>query len=127
MLADDDLSRVFMDRPVFSEEQVARIVAAAVLPGTWHRSPAESTVGDHITREFEALEEAVGPHLARAYTAPRMTSTRTVGGRTRRPTAVRRPSSRKRQSALEKLFRSLLLPAVGLIVFWIYMNSITGK
>ncbi|WP_309620996.1 nuclease-related domain-containing protein [Salinibacterium sp.] len=133
VLADDDLFRVFMDRPVFSEEQVERIAAAAVLPATWHRSPSESTVGDHITREFEALEEAVGPHLARAYTAPPKAPAPNARNRDRRPAAsrsrpaaARRPSSRKRQSAFERLFRSLLLPVMGLVGFVMYVNSITG-
>lgn len=145
VLADAELFRVFMDRPQFSDEQVARIVAAAVRPATWHRSPAESTAGHHITREFEALEEEVGPHLARAFVAPSKVSVprmpapsardRVGYGRARpnatrnraRSAASRRPASRKRQSYLDRLFSGVAVPAAGLFGLWIYLNVITGK
>lgn len=138
VVSDADLLRVFTDRRVFSEEQVARIAATAVIPETWHRSPAESTLGHHITREFEALEHAVGPHLARAHVSlrqnhvpsrPNSTSgTRRPSTRTAsRPPASRRARSRKRQSPLERLFTAVALPAAALIGLWAYMNVLTGK
>jgi Nuclease-related domain len=139
VLADAELFRVFTSRPEFSDEQVGRIVAAAVRPETWHQSPAESTVGHHITREFEALEEEVGPHLARAFAAPAKVSAprmpapsarNRVGSsaprRTRTPTPSR-SRGRKRQSSTEKFFSGLIFPAAGLLGLWLYTNSITGK
>lgn len=135
VIADQDLLRVFMDRPIFSEEQVARIATAAVRAETWHRSPVESTIGHHITREFEALEEEVGPQLARAYPDPRknIRPARTAAARAPRTTAPPRARSsrsrtvRRRRSALEKIFRGLMIPVAGLIGLWLYLNSITGK
>ncbi len=140
VLADDDLYGVFVDRPVFSEDQVARIAAAAVRPETWHRSPSESTIGDHITREFEALEDAVGPQLARAYIAPRtaasVASMPSPSARDRlgygasgpaRPRNTRSRRGRQRQSPLEKLFSGLLAPAAIIFGLWIYLNTLTGK
>jgi hypothetical protein len=44
-----------------------------------------------------------------------------------RPTAARRPHSRKRQSALDRLFNAVALPAAGLFGLWVYVNTVTGK
>ena len=143
VLSDNDLSQVFMDRPVFSEEQIARIAAAAVRPETWHQSPSESTVGRHITREFEALEDAVGPHLARAFITPRKTPVPSMpspsvhdrvgcgaAGPAPRLTKTSPPTRsrvRKYQSATETFVGTLLLRIAGLLGFWVYVNMITGQ
>lgn len=141
VVSDRGLSDVFGGRPVFNKEQVARIAAAAVLPGTWHRTPALSTGGHHITREFEALETQVGPHLARKYTEPRPVSAPVPATRDRSsyrsqpPTRTRMRASapsrsrrrRRRESTTEKLLSGLIFPLAGLIGVWVYLNSLTGK
>lgn len=70
VVSDTRLLNSLRGRPIFSVEQVTRILDAAVRPETWHRSPAESTSGASIAREFLALEEALGPRLAQEYAAP---------------------------------------------------------
>ncbi|MGV8896206.1 MAG: nuclease-related domain-containing protein [Rhodoglobus sp.] len=137
VLADKHLIRVFMDRPIFSEEQTARITAAAVRPETWHRSPTTSTAGIHITREFEALETEVGSHLVGEYTVPTTISTTPAApvSRKARKTAPIRPRESgqakarlkcSRQATVEKLLSGLFLPVVGLALLWIYGSAIVG-
>lgn len=137
VLTQDELLRAVSGRPVFSEEQVARIIEAAVLPQTWHKAPKLSTVGRHITREFEALEEAVGPRLARPVVAP---SRAQSVARSNRP-AARRPASsrpaarsngarsrnrRRKESPLESLFKMAAFFTLAAVVYGIYMNYVAG-
>jgi hypothetical protein len=134
VLGDDELLARFASRPVFSAEQVARIVDHAVLPGTWHQAPAESTVGRHISQEFEALEAAVGPRLAqpvvratarptvtRRATSSRPPTRRPARGPARRPARGRKP----RKSGLEKLIGGLLGPLVALAIAWVALQYLT--
>ncbi|BAS12418.1 conserved hypothetical protein [Arthrobacter sp. Hiyo8] len=47
-------------RPVLTPEQIARIVAVAALPGTWHRQPAAPGDAIALQRGFAALRTEVG-------------------------------------------------------------------
>ncbi|GAA5198108.1 hypothetical protein GCM10023346_34480 [Arthrobacter gyeryongensis] len=54
-------------RPVLTPEQLARIVAVAGLPGTWHRDPAAPGDAVALQRGFAALRtEVVGARRRRA-------------------------------------------------------------
>ena len=59
------LLRTLSTRPVFSFEQVQSIVAAAVLPGTWHKKPLPAEDGVAINLAFEALHDGVSVMDAR--------------------------------------------------------------
>jgi hypothetical protein len=54
-------------RPVFSLEQVQRIVDVAVMPGTWHKKPQPSEDGVAISLAFEMLHEGVAVMDARIH------------------------------------------------------------
>ena len=132
VLRDVELLTTFAARPIFSAEQVARIVDQAVLPGTWHQAPQTSTIGRHISREFEALETAVGPRLAQpiARPIPSLTPTQQRPSRpvASRP-AARRPSRgrKPRQSALEKLIGGLLGPVAAAAIGWTMLNYFSQR
>lgn len=132
VVRDTELMPVFTTRPIFSVEQVERVVARAVLPETWHRAPTPSTVGRHISQEFAALEEAVGPRLAQPVVRARPAAQRVASSRppVRRPAPRRpgrRPARRPRQSALEQLIRGLLIPTGGLVALWMVLNHFTQR
>lgn len=63
VLRDTELLDELFQRREFSDEQVARIVDAAARPETWTDAARPSTAGQHISREFEALQQEVGPRL----------------------------------------------------------------
>lgn len=113
-------------RAIFSEEQVKRIVDVAVLPATWHSSPVVSTVGRHITREFAALEEAVGPRLAEPIIKQHVPHPRK---RTVTRTTSRAPRSRGRQkkSVAERLFTELAMPIFGIVMALAILNAVTHR
>ncbi|MEX5236167.1 nuclease-related domain-containing protein [Kocuria arenosa] len=47
-------------RPVLAPEQIARIAAAAVVPGTWHNNPAPSEDPAALQERFTELRSSVG-------------------------------------------------------------------
>jgi hypothetical protein len=59
IVAERRLLRTISTRPVFSLEQVQRIVDVAVLPATWHKTPAPAEDGRAINTAFEALHDGV--------------------------------------------------------------------
>ena len=60
VLTERQLLRWLDRRPhVLDPEQVSRIAAAAVVPRTWHRSPAEPGDADTIQQNFPALRSLV--------------------------------------------------------------------
>jgi hypothetical protein len=130
VISGDQLLGAIRGRALFSTEQVARIAEVAVRPETWHSSPVTSTVGRHITQEFEALKDAVGPRLAQPVVrAP---------ARVPRARAVSRPASRqqaprnrrRQKSTLERLFAGLagiMGPVVFLVIVWNTLNSHSGR
>lgn len=63
VLGDRELASAIHRRREISNEQQARITAAALRPDTWHDSPTASTKGDHIAQEFDALHAEIGPFV----------------------------------------------------------------
>ena len=119
-----------------SDEQVAKIVDAAVRPSTWSASDGLGLTGEvplsgaHLAREFEALEREVGPRLE----MPRG-QVRTVSPRPRQPARAqsgaassprnrstnsrsRNSRSRRKASLLERLLSGVVLPIVGALLFY---------
>lgn len=133
VLRDSELLAAFATRPVFSPEQVERIVERAVLPATWHDTPVPSTIGRHISLEFEALEAAVGPRLAQPVARPpvmRAPSQRrpSRASASSRPPA-RRPSRKRtpKQTPLEKFIGALIAPVAGLAIMWGVVSYLTNR
>lgn len=130
VLRDVELLAEFATRPVFSFEQVQRIVESAVKPETWHTAPAVSTVGRHISQEFEALEAAVGPRLAEAVPRPiapprpRTSAPRPQARRTARAPSQSRSRRKPKQSRLEKLILGLIMPVIGFVVMFGILNHL---
>ena len=123
VIRDSDLLASLEGRRVFSTEQVERIVAGAVKPETWHQAPVESSVGRHISQEFEALEAEVGPRLAESVVAvkpPRRAPTRSrrVRSTTAPPSRSTFRSGRKKRSLGDKLIFDVAMPAAGLFGLW---------
>ncbi len=144
VVRDSEVLDEFPGRREFSDEQVARIVDAAVRPSTWSPSASdswslaspESASGAHLAREFEALEREVGPRLE----MPRG-QVRTVAPRSSRParpqsistspsrsrsTNSRSPKSRSRRKAslLERLLTGVVIPVIGFLIFWWVIQQI---
>ena len=122
VIPDSDLLASLEGRSVFSAEQVERIVSGAVKPETWHQAPVESSVGHHISLEFEALEAEVGPRLAERVVAVnqprRAPAPRTP--RVRSTTAPRSRSTRRKKRSLgDKLIFDVAMPAAGLFGLWV--------
>lgn len=59
VVVDHQLLGVLQTRPVFSEEQVARIVSAAARPKTWHSRPATPVDGQALAQDFDALHAEI--------------------------------------------------------------------
>ena len=98
-MPDSAILRAFAGRPVLDRTEVQRLQAAAVNAETWHVAP-RSTSSLAIAEEFAALEEAVGPSLARPIVAPSRAGRPVSSGRVRSrpPRAARSSSSRRRKS-----------------------------
>ncbi|GHF11770.1 nuclease-related domain-containing protein [Pseudolysinimonas yzui] len=116
-------------RREMSDEQLTTVMDAALRAETWHRSPQPSRPGTHLTQEFQALRDAVGPALettrplAAASSRPLDRRPARTHIPSRRPV---RSSRRRRRSIGEELFR-LVVPFVGLLAAWYYLASIFGK
>ena len=114
VVSDLELVGALHRSPELNDAQVEQIVAAAVLPGTWHDSPRPSTVGAHIAREFDALESAIGADVARrlAEQAAVREAERITAKAARRPTrtTAARPPARKPTSTTTHM-RTMLPPA----------------
>lgn len=118
-------------RREMSDEQLTTVMDAALRAVTWHRSPQPSRPGLHLTQEFQALRDAVGPALES--TRPAVAAAYTSRPVTRRPVRTRTPSRRparssrrRRRSIGEELFR-LVVPFAGLFAAWYYFANIYGK
>lgn len=77
-----------------SDGQLNRMLAVAVLPGTWHEAPKPSAPGEYIAREFDALHAELGPQIKAMIAAKQAerTAARTRGGSCRSSPA-RQPDS----------------------------------
>ncbi|HOY83585.1 MAG TPA: hypothetical protein PLB92_15740, partial [Rhodoglobus sp.] len=135
VVRDTELFNVLLVRREFSDEQIARIVDAAIRPDTWSDSTTPSTLGTHVAREFQALEQEVGPRLslprgvARAGVQSRSRQARPAAARSRqaRPPAARSSRRRPKRSRVERLFAELALPIAGLIGIWVWVQMMTAK
>ena len=100
VMPDSSIMRAFAGRPVLDRAAVLQLQAAAVKAETWHVAP-RSPSSLAIAEEFVALEEAVGPSLARPIVATSRVGRAVSSGRVRsgapRPSA-RASSSRRRES-----------------------------
>jgi hypothetical protein len=133
VVRDTELLNVLRTRAEFSEEQVARIVDAAARPETWSENATPSTNGARVSREFQALEQEVGPRLSlprgqvRAAPARAQRPARSYSSARSQPSRSRSRSSRSRrprQSLGSRLLTDVLLPAVGFILVWIVYQQI---
>lgn len=128
VLRHSELRNVELERQAFSPEQIARIVASAVAPATWHDRPVASTAGPHIVREFLALEEALGPRLA-APSAPRSVPREGSSGYARRParsgtgSSSNRRRSRSRSRRNDPSVGQLLLSLGALVGIWVWLSN----
>jgi hypothetical protein len=118
-------------RREMSDEQLAKVMDAALRAETWHRTPQPSRPGAHLTQEFQALRDAVGPALAstRPAAAAAYSSRPVVRRPARTRTPSRRParsSRRRRRSLGEELFR-VVVPFAGLFAVWFYFTNVYGK
>ncbi len=135
VVRDTELFNALLVRREFSDEQIARIVDAAIRPDTWSDSTTPSTLGTHVAREFQALEQEVGPRLslprgvARAGVQSRSRQARPAAARSRqaRPPAARSSRRRPKRSRVERLFAELALPIAGLIGIWVWVQMMTAK
>ncbi|WP_242616348.1 nuclease-related domain-containing protein [Microterricola gilva] len=120
---DSELLGALQSRRIYSDEQVQRIVDAAVRPRTWSLLPVSTVDPRDLQSHFEALE----PELAAD--ARRLSQVASKGAATARPqrTAPSRPPSRrpskKRRSILPGLMK-LAVFAVALIIAVNYLGSL---
>lgn len=145
VLRDSELLGALDGRREYSDEQLQRIVDAAVRPTTWSSSAsdswslvgAESPSGAHLAREFEALEQEVGPRLelprgqVRSVTprSPARTQSRPASSPRNRPTNSRSRKSRSRRKAslLERFIGGFVLPILGALLFyWVIQQALAN-
>lgn len=140
VLRDTELLDAFYVRREFSDEQVQRIVAAAVRPSTWSQQGSdgwsltgtEVTSGANLAREFEALEQEVGPRLELPRGQVRSAAARPAATARsgRRPASTprqrstssrsRTSRSRKKKPVWERLLVEVLFPIASLaLTAWI--------
>ncbi|WP_210481529.1 nuclease-related domain-containing protein [Naasia sp. SYSU D00948] len=127
VVADWELLGSLEGRPVFSQEQVDRIVAAAVRPETWHASGASDIDTRTLAIQFDAIvarelhgavpapldgASAALPHEARQPTKARARAAQPATPRRKTATGSRRRSGRS--SALVKL------AGIGVAIWMIY-------
>jgi hypothetical protein len=147
VLRDSELLGALNGRREYSDEQLRRIVDAAVRPTTWSQrgsdgwslTGAESTSGANLAREFEALEQEVGPRLELPRGQVRSSATRpTALARSgRRPASTSRPRStssqsrntrsRRKKPVWERLLTELVFPIASLaLTAWILQQVFTS-
>jgi hypothetical protein len=131
VISERGLLPLLTSRRELSDEQLTTVMDAALRAETWHRSPQPSRPGTHLTQEFQALRDAVGPALET--TRPAAASAYSSRPAARRPVRTRTPSRRparssrrRRRSIGEELFR-LVVPFAGLFAVWFYFTNIYGK
>jgi hypothetical protein len=132
VVSESGLLPLLTSRRELSDEQLTTVMDAALRAETWHRSPQPSRPGTHLTQEFQALRDAVGPALET--TRPVVAAAYSSQPVARRPVRARTPSRRparssrrrRRRSIGEELFR-LVVPFAGLFAAWYYFANIYGK
>lgn len=131
VISERGLLPLLSSRRELSDEQLTTVMDAALRAETWHRSPQPSRPGTHLTQEFQALRDAVGPALeaTRPAAAPAYSSRPVARQPVRSRTPSRRParSSRRRRRSLGEEFFRLAVSAGGLFALWYYFTYIYGK
>lgn len=127
VVRDTELFNALLVRREFSDEQIARIVDAAIRPDTWSDSTTPSSLGTHVAREFQALEQEVGPRLSLPRGQARSVEPRAQARRSysrgssapRRQYSTPRRSARKKPSLLERFLVAVLgMGALMLLAFF---------
>jgi hypothetical protein len=144
VISDAHLLPTIQGRRVMSDQQLARLWEVAILPETWHTRPQPSLPGSKLAREFDALDEAVGWHIARRGQQPDVgvaarpvratariaaaSSTRPVQrtAATYRAPQRRRTGRRSRRSTAEVFVRAFA-PFAGLLIAWFAFVQITSR
>ncbi|WP_235499193.1 nuclease-related domain-containing protein [Leifsonia sp. Root60] len=129
VVRDHDLLAAFMRAGRrYSDEQVARIAAAAARPETWSRLPLEAVDAHSLISNFEAISLSPPERRPSKATSPRPAAKAMPSVlRTQRAPRSTRPSNRrtrrKRKSALPDLFKFAL--AVTLLIVGLnYVNNL---
>lgn len=114
-----------------SDDQLNRMLDAAMRPEVWHTSPVASAPGRHLGREFDALREAVGPALDS--TRPDVVRAPSRSVRAQRPSRApaARPVQKRTSSKRRRSRGSELLGAIGsfgvLFAVWYFFTNVYGK
>jgi hypothetical protein len=131
VVSDAELLDILCGRPVFSTEQVAQIVRAAIKPETWHDNPRTELDGSSVAIQFNAimardaqaaLSAAAGSNTnnaARASAparAPWRTPSRSAASPRRSGSGSRRRA--KKSSTGEALVKLIVL-GVALLIFYV--------
>lgn len=134
VVADWELLAALQGRAIFSGEQAARIIAAAVRPGTWHENPTPVDDGRAVAIQFNAIIARAlqgAPPAPDPVAAPSVVlapNSRTAGQR--QPTASPARSSpspaprrrtRKRQAGAGEALAKVLAIGFGI---WILYGSV---
>jgi hypothetical protein len=116
-------------RRELSDEQLTTVMDAALRAETWHSSPQPTRPGTHLTQEFQALRDAVGPALetTRPVAAASSRPAPRPAARTRIPSRRPARSSRRRRRSLREEFKRLAVAAAGFFALWHYLANIYGK
>lgn len=131
VVSDRALLAFITRRREVSDDQLNRMLDAAMRPEVWHTSPVASAPGRHLGREFDALREAVGPALDS--TRPDVVAAPRDPGRaprgswtpTTRP-ARTRGAKRSRKARPSDLF-SVVASLGGLFAVWYFFTNVYGK
>lgn len=129
VLQADELPGIRTSPRLLSDEQVTRIIQAAVDPWTWQAAHKPARIGAHIAGEFDALRAAVGGALERPAVhaaSARMPAPRERSQRPSARTGSSRPASRRKRrgpSILERLIGAAIV-AVALLLIMPLMSSI---
>ena len=120
VVSDAELPTLLQRRREMSDEQLTKVLDAALRPETWHRAPRASQPGRNFAREFDALRDAVGPGLDWTGAAPIRTASR-PRVRQARPAASR---SRSAESIGQKVALGCLSAVAVPIAGWFVLNAL---
>lgn len=131
VVADWELLDVLRGRPVFSDEQTERIVAAAIRPDTWHQHPAAPVDTRMLVIQFNAImarghQGAVAPpavaSLAPEYDpAP---ATRARKSPQPRPQVKRAPSTKRQRARQAAKTEAIAKLIVFVVAAWVLIGVV---
>jgi hypothetical protein len=133
VVSDGELLDLLRDRPVFSDQQVAQIVEAAIKPETWHDNPRPGLEVASLAIRFNAImardaqSALTGAAVANSDLAVRGTSSARAPWRSQSRSAPppRRSGSGSRRKAKKSSGREALakLIAIG-VMLWVFYAGI---